>query len=224
MTNIDEVAAAGDTWGSHVRVDVDLPSGEKKPIRLFCDRCKREEQIVLTGDPDETIRRLEQFWEEHRGCPAELPPAPAADEDRPMTAEEQFTSVLKAARIVAGQMARWPSNGNASDELLVKQMNGIIRELAQVRIQPTVRPFPDLILVLMAGVFLFRATRERYFSSQMDVMTAWLELLDEMAVLVIKTYLFPLDKEPDRAIDYWIEWMRIASDVPLMVLAEEEEE
>lgn len=136
---------------------------------------------------------------------------------------EQFLGGLKAARIVAGQMSRWPSDRNSSDEVLVKQMNGIIRELMHARAKVIVYQFPDLILVLQAGVALFRATRERYFSGQSIVMSAWLNLFDEMVMLVIKTYLFPLDREPDRAIAYWSEWMDIASDAPLMVGAEEEE-
>lgn len=137
--------------------------------------------------------------------------------------KEQFISGLKAARIVAEQMTRWPSDRNETDEILVKQMNGIIRELISARAKVIVYQFPDLILVLQAGVALFRATQERAISSQTAAMTAWLNLLDDTAVLVIHTYLFPQDIVTGRAVAYWSEWMDIASDAPLMVGAEEEE-
>ena len=148
----------------------------------------------------------------------------AAEEPAVTEEVDQFMSGLKAARIVAGQMARWPSDRNASDEILVKQMNGIIKEMISARAKVIIYQFPDLILVLQAGVALFRATQERAISSQTAAMTAWLNLLDDTAVLVIPTHLFPQDIVTGRAVAYWSEWMDIASDAPpLMVGAEEEE-
>lgn len=58
------------TWEDYIRVD--LSSGGDS-TRLFCGRCGRDAHVVFTGDPDEAMRLLEQFWAEHRGCAAEAP-------------------------------------------------------------------------------------------------------------------------------------------------------